>query len=340
MKHKNAQIRYNALDECFRSTVRDFNINMLLEVCNTKLIELGYEGIQKRQLYDDIKYMKSQDGWMIELEHVKNGRERIYRYVDTNFSITKAAELNVDQKEFIKEALLSLKTMSGIPQLDLLDLDTICSQLKIGLEDKDVRDEVYLKEYNESYRDFSGGVHLEKIFGLIRNKKNVQISYKDKENQLKEVIVSPYLLKEYNSRWYLLGQSKAFDNPTLTPLDRIQELVEDSSEYIKKPKTITKDYFNDVVGVTVNKEDKEEVVLKINHDIWNIIESRPIHESQRTPEFKDGYVYVRYKLIPNKELENKILHWGENITVIAPEKLKEKIQERITKMTRNYNSAH
>ena len=147
MKHKNAQIRYNALDECFRSTVRDFNINMLLEVCNTKLIELGYEGIQKRQLYDDIKYMKSQDGWMIELEHIKNGRERIYRYVDTNFSITKAAELNVDQKEFIKEALLSLKTMSGIPQLDLLDLDTICSQLKIGLEDKDVRDEVYLKEY-------------------------------------------------------------------------------------------------------------------------------------------------------------------------------------------------
>ena len=40
------------------------------------------------------------------------------------------------------------------------------------------------------------------------------------------------------------------------------------------------------------------------------------------------------------ELENKILHWGENIVVVEPPELKERIMERTRKMVKNYNSVH
>ena len=47
------------------------------------------------------------------------------------------------KKKNYKEALVTLKTASGVPQLDLIDLDVICAQLRIGLE-KDEREEIIL----------------------------------------------------------------------------------------------------------------------------------------------------------------------------------------------------
>ena len=78
MKHKNAQLRYNVLNNCFRNKTKNFTINKTLEECNKALNEHGYDGIQKRQLYKDINYMKSDQGWSIDLEKLKIGRERIY----------------------------------------------------------------------------------------------------------------------------------------------------------------------------------------------------------------------------------------------------------------------
>ena len=106
MKHKNAQLRYNVLNKCFRNKTKSFTIGKLLEECNKALNEYGYDGIQKRQLYNDISYMKSDQGWSIDLEEVKIGRERVYRYSNTAFSIENASELNENQKEIVKEAFL------------------------------------------------------------------------------------------------------------------------------------------------------------------------------------------------------------------------------------------
>ena len=47
MKHKNAQLRYNTLDRCFRSTSKKYDIDKLLIECNKALNEQGYDGVQK-----------------------------------------------------------------------------------------------------------------------------------------------------------------------------------------------------------------------------------------------------------------------------------------------------
>ena len=84
--NKHAQIRYNTLDKCFRNPGRNYTLEDLLEECNQAINDFdpGSEGIKKRQLYDDIRYMESEQGWGIELEEgLKQGRKRVYRYVDT-----------------------------------------------------------------------------------------------------------------------------------------------------------------------------------------------------------------------------------------------------------------
>ena len=348
MKHKNAQIRYNVLNRCFRSTTKTYTASDLLEECNQALEYEGYEGIKKRQLYKDISYMKSEKGWSVEFEEnlnvpsIKHYSKTGYRYKDVSFSIERASELNEEQKRIIKEALVTLKTASGVPQLDLIDLDIICAQLKIGLEEKDEREEIYLRETSESYRDFSGGIYIEKIFNLIWEKKAAKITYINKKEKKESVIISGYLLKEYNLRWYLLGMAKDYQpNTTLIALDKITDIEETKELYIRKPKHIHKDYFKNVVGVTIPKDSTpKEVVLKIRKEIWPILEARQLHWTMRTPEEHKDHVIAKFKIAPNTELENKILHWGENIVVLEPPELKERIMERTEKMIENYNCAH
>ena len=348
MKHKNAQIRYNVLNKCFRSTTKIYTVPDLLEECNKALEYEGYEGIKRRQLYKDISYMESEKGWSVEFEEnlkvptTKHYSKRGYRYKDVNFSIERASELNDEQKRIIKEALVTLKTASGVPQLDLINLDVICAQLRIGLEEKDEREEIYLRETSESYRDFSGGVFIEKIFNLIWEKRAAKIIYTNKKEKKESVIISGYLLKEYNLRWYLLGITKEYQpNTTLIALDKIIDIQETKEPYIKKPKHIHKDYFKNIVGVTLPKDGTpKDVVLKIKKEVWPILKARQLHWTMRPPVEHKDHVTVKFKIAPNTELENKILHWGENIVVVEPPELKERIMERTIEMMKNYNSAH
>ncbi|TXI67625.1 MAG: WYL domain-containing protein, partial [Flavobacterium sp.] len=88
--NKHAQIRYNTLDKCFRNPGKRFAIEDLVAACNEAIYEFTgkEEEIKKRQLYDDIRFMESEQGWSIELEKTKDGRKVFYRYEDPNFSIS------------------------------------------------------------------------------------------------------------------------------------------------------------------------------------------------------------------------------------------------------------
>jgi hypothetical protein len=87
--NKNALIRYQALDRCFRNTGRMYFWDDLLEECNKATMDFDpkSEGIQRRQLFDDIRFMESEAGWSIPLSRNRYGRKVYYRYEDLSFSI-------------------------------------------------------------------------------------------------------------------------------------------------------------------------------------------------------------------------------------------------------------
>ena len=86
---KNALIRYKVLDKCFRNSGRRYFIDDLIQECNNVLLELdpGSDGISLRTIRDDIAFMKSPEGWDIELENLKEGKKMYYRYSDASYSI-------------------------------------------------------------------------------------------------------------------------------------------------------------------------------------------------------------------------------------------------------------
>jgi len=104
--NKNALVRYKTLDRCFQNRGRMYFIEDLIEECNKALVEVDSAsgGIQKRQLYDDIKFMESEPGWSIPLKRNYYGKKVFYRYADRNFSINNQP-LNRDEAENIKAAI-------------------------------------------------------------------------------------------------------------------------------------------------------------------------------------------------------------------------------------------
>lgn len=113
--NKNAAIRYKALDKCFSNPYKKFFIDDLIEYCSETLTEHYGEvtSVSRRQIFDDINFMKSEAGYEAPIESYKEGRKVFYRYENTNFSIL-SKPLNNLEINNLTEALETLGRMKNV----------------------------------------------------------------------------------------------------------------------------------------------------------------------------------------------------------------------------------
>lgn len=331
--NKNALIRYQVLDRCFRNNGRMYFLEDLLEECNKALIEFdaSSEGIQKRQLFDDIRFMESEAGWSILLGRIRHGRKVFYRYEDMSFSISNQP-LNDSEAEQIKSALQIFSRFSGTPQFEWVNEMIPMLESKFGLIER--KSEIISFENNIDLK----GIHfLTPLFNAIVNERVLLVKYKDfKSSEPYEITFHPYYLKQYNNRWFVFGLNSDNQVPNWNlALDRIESLSETDIKY-QISETDWEDYFFDIVGVTRPEGIAlEEVVLKFSPEAAPYIITKPIHPSQKHKNDPTG-LEVKIKVIPNFELEKLILSFGEQVTVVSPKDFKERISKRIKSGSRHY----
>jgi len=331
--NKNALIRYQVLDRCFRNTGRLYFWEDLLEECNKALFEFDSknEGIKRRQLFDDMRFMESEQGWSVPLARVRKGRRVYYRYENLDFSINNQP-LNDSEAEQIKSALQILSRFSGSPQFEWVNELIPRLESKFGLIER--KKEVIKFESNV---DLKGLNHLTPLFNAIINERVLSVKYKDfKSSEAYEVTFHPYYLKQYNNRWFAFGLNpyKGAPNWNLA-LDRILEISETNLEY-EASQTDWEEYFYDLVGVSRPMGlEPQEIILKFSPEVSPYVITKPIHPSQKSKNGPTG-LEVRIKVIPNFELQKLILSYGEQVEVISPTDLRECISNRLTSANRLY----
>lgn len=329
--NKHAIIRYQTLDKCFRNLGRNYAIEDLVEECNKSIYEYTgkEEGIKKRQLYDDIRFMESEQGWNIELKKVKDGRTVFYKYENSNFSISNQP-LNETEANQLREALLTLERFKGLPQYNWIN--EINARLESTFNLKQKNDVIISFEQNEYLK---GLEFIPILYNAILYKKVLSINYKSfNSDEEIAITVSPYYLKQYNMRWFLFAKSEDYESISNLALDRIETIKENNQEYIETDIDFN-EYFEDVVGVTIPSNKTENIVLRIDKSLISYIKTKPLHGSQKIKESDDNFE-VHLKLIPNYELETLILSFGEKIQVLEPLSLVKKVNGRINKMKNNY----
>ena len=329
---KNALVRYQTLDRCFRNPGKRFYFEDLLEECNRALNELGQGGIGRTQLYKDIRFMKAHKDWDIEIEKHKDGARVYYQYADQASSINNNSQLNQVEAEKLKSALSILNRFKGLPQFKWIN--ELIPKIDQAFNLNEEKPGIISFDNNEFLK---GLEFIDPLFNAILYKKCIEVKYQSFRNP-EEVskILSPYHLKEYNNRWYVYGKDMEYSSIINLALDRISSINESSYDYIET--TIDfEEYFEDSLGVSINSDvETEKILLRVEKSQWPYIETKPLHGSQRVIERDKDYTDIQLELIPNYELESQILQFGEKVEVLRPITLRKKIKNRVSALWIKY----
>ena len=189
----------------------------------------------------------------------------------------------------------------------------------------------------ESHGALMGIEHLKPLLYAIKNQRKVGFVHENFDKETKrDYIVHPYLLKEYQNRWYLIAIIENTDQFRVFGIDRIQTL--ELLEAVFKPdiKINPMALFENIIGLNYSDDEPEEVILSLTPLQAKYVKSLPLHGSQETIMENENEVHIRLRIVPNYEFKQKILMLGENIKVLKPQRLVDDILRTLTATIKNY----
>ena len=271
----------------------------------------------------------------------------VYRYADQTQSLF-SKPLSDEEKRLLQEVLNTLGQFAGLDSFEWLhDLQEKLNDRKsFGRNefDEEIVDSRKIISFS-SNNYLEGKDYLGVLFGLIANKKVVDVDYAPFCEEVRTIRLYPYLLKQYNDRWYLIGTPLADkrysyrkDFYVNLPLDRIEAINPvEGVPYVDCDQSFEERY-EDIVGVTyVESEPLSSIILAVKDSYTGYVDTKPIHGSQTKFAAEEqeklhkkyssfiGYSFYGLELKPNRELYNLIYRNGDNIILVSPKSIREKI---------------
>jgi len=280
--------------------------------------------ISKRLLQDNLKELEEKYGAKYE-PNLKRGRERLWRYKDTSFSILKQTSADM---EVIRQSIEKLNIFKGDPRYDMLRF------YLMGLE-KGVSDPGVNFMSFDNNNEAAGLEHIEVILDAIIHHHPLKMVYKPFGKQEYETNIHPYHLRQYNKRWFLFCYVEDKKEVFNYALDRIVRLDHLSKVFIDTDIDFD-EYFDEIVGVSNYKNSSvEKVLLKIDNKSIDYIRTKPLHGSQIELKNKNTaeYSYIQLKVKVNTELKMLLFSYSDAIEVLEPAWLRDFFAKRIKKMS-------
>lgn len=317
---------------------RKVTLDELIEACNDALYEAnGYGEVSRRTIQHDIQEMRYSQalGYYAPIKVVD---KKFYKYDEYGYSITQIPLSSEDMVQ-LSEAVDLLKPMSSFKGFD--GVEDVVNRLEDYVASmRYKREPAILLESNERLR---GLEYISVLHDAITQKEPVTITYKSfRSAEAQTFCFSPYILKEFRNRWFVFGDRHDFTYAPLCnlALDRIESIAPapESERYMKDKDFCPEKYFNDMIGVTREKESPvEHVTFIASQAEVPYIRAKPLHHSQKEIEIQqDGSMLFSIDVILNRELERDLLGFGEGITIISPQCLVEELRKRLSESMDNY----
>ena len=218
-----------------------------------------------------------------------------------------------------------------------IDEDDGMSDLEMMLEPLNLLGVLYMDKKLPNFlftekRKSKGMDNLPRLIHAIKNSFVTEFLYIKYDNTSSHTRkVEPYALKEFKGRWYLLameidGRIEEKGCIKTWGLDRIQNLYVTNNRFWKKPEFNVEKEFADSFGIFSDRDMKaEEVILSFSPMGGKYNESFPLHESQGTLIDNEHEFRIRLKVKLTYDFIMELLSQSENMKVIAPAHLKNKL---------------
>lgn len=333
---KNAMTRYALIDRMLANRNRAYSIQDITDALNERLPEFGQKNISKRCVEKDLNYLEYDSPFDVEIEEYwidasdKNDRpyrKRCIRYADPTFSIFKP-KLTDDEKTVLSVALETLGSFDGLDNFEWLN---------------DLKSRLNLEEHEPvislSKNLLTNSTLIARLFTVIRLKQVISLQYHTfQNNEIRSVSISPYLLKEYNNRWFLIASASDSGRVLTFPLDRIDGFSYNfGTKYMPAPDDLHERY-EEIIGVTfIDDSPLQKIIFWVSENSKDYVITKPIHGSQKTligeidsqlrstyPSLKDGQ-FFQIECRKNYELFRELISFGKDLVVVSPPQIKENI---------------
>jgi len=332
---KNAQLRYRIIDRSMRNKYKRFPTKQdLRQACEEALYGEGIgENICDSTIEKDLYAMRMDHDAPIKYSKIEKG----YFYADENYSIDNIplSEDDIDAIKFATTTLMQFKDVGMFKQFGFA-IDKIFDRVHISSNPLEESVDNFVQF--ESVPETIGTEFLPDILKAIKEKLIIHFNYTSFiSEKTKPRKVVPLLLKEYRNRWYLISFSLSKKKVITFGLDRISDLELTEDYFIETIEFNPDLYFKHSIGITSFDEKPEKIIFKIDKIGGKYLESQPIHQSQEI--IKEGKKRNTYqlKVLLSEELKRFFLSYGNQIEVIAPEKLRNTIKNEITEMSELYS---
>ena len=339
MVKKNAIMRYKILDGLLSNRNRYYSIMELLARVNEALEIDGMEPVGRRTIEKDLNTLECAP-YEADIERVWYHGKKCIRYAEDGFSIF-TKKLTEEEENLLSEVLNTIGQFDGLDTFEWLD------SLKKRLDIKEHR-RIILFDSNPY---LTGKKLIGTLFTAISNKCVISLKYHSfKNSEANRYIVNPYLLKEYNNRWFLIA---GYKDGTIRnfALDRIEGFeIMSALEYIE-PDEDMESRFDDIVGVTLlNDMPTEDILLWVNEEGYQYVKTKPLHGSQRDVKGEEdkmvrekypalqGGRFFRLQCILNYELKQLLMSKMDQLVVLEPATLKDDLVDRIKRLNSLYSN--
>lgn len=184
------------------------------------------------------------------------------------------------------------------------------------------------------------------LYKAISDHAVVKFNYKPYGKDSVCVVLHPQFLKEYNGRWYVLGQiANESHDVKFYPIDRICSGITtvENIEYLQAPAGYFREYFSNIIGITHTKDRKAfDIVIRTHTAYYHgLVTTKPFHHSQEEllpyGLHEDGeYGMIKIHVEPTVEFVSKIISLGANIEVMSPHGVRQQVAKAVAKLSSMY----
>jgi predicted DNA-binding transcriptional regulator YafY len=311
---KSAFRRYKVIDGLLRNKMRKYpSMNDIIDACWEKLdYQPSKETIQK-----DIANMKSPYPDGFDAPICFNRTHLGYEYTDTNYSLA-GISMRPEDLEAFYEAVDVIQAIGGSSISEKFN-HAVEKLFSASLEKKqEERRKPILQTMTPPIS--RGFEYFDLFYAACNEKKPVSfIHFSYKKRTFNHILIHPFLIKEFDNRWYIIGYSEFHQSVRTFGLDRISEPVMLKKDFIKTDIDHIQEYLQDVYGVfPIPKSKKELVEIHVSQLGTHYLQAYPIHQSQKINKSNDGSSLITFDIIPSVELARYCLSQGRHVEILKP----------------------
>ena len=328
--NRDAFTRYRLIDERLRRKPHP-TLEQLIEHVGEGLDK----AISRRTIQLDIQEMRYSQSLKFEAPITFDRAAHSYYYSDSNYSINNLP-VTADDLHGLEFAISLLDQFKELPAIKEFE-ESIRKIAETVRFNKQSRGEDKIIHFDKP-NSYKGIEYIEPIVKAIREKRRIKLQYRKFDDETaKEHLIDPYVVREFRSRFYLLGNviTGKTEKIKTYAFDRFVDMQVTDRTFEGKVFDSEK-YFQNVYGITEGAGKAETVVLAFTPTQGKYIQSQPLHHSQQVIRETKTECRISLDVMVNHELVSQLLSYGAQVRVLKPISLVQKIKDELKNSAAQY----